>query len=37
VTLALTWRALAATLDSDGEPGVLREARAVAGEDSDTD
>jgi len=35
VTLALTWRALAATLDSDGEPGVLREARGVAGEDAD--
>jgi hypothetical protein len=37
VTLAVTWRALAATLDSDGEAGVLREARAVAGEDSGTD
>ena len=37
VTLALTWRALAATLDSDGELAVLREARAVAGEDSGTD
>jgi len=37
VAMACAWRALASTLDSDGEPGVLREARAVAGEDSGTD
>ena len=35
VTLAVTWLALAQTLE-DG-PGVLREARVVAGEDSGTD
>ena len=35
VTLAVTWRALAQTLE-DG-PRVLREARVVAGEDSGTD
>ena len=35
VAMACAWRALASTLDSDGEPGVLREARGVAGEDAD--
>ena len=37
VAMACAWRALASTLDSDGELAVLREARAVAGEDSGTD